>query len=77
MQDSTLSPMVKKADLCARLNVSERTLENMTKQGLFPPSVRIGKHVYWSERAVQNWQQQKFSAQEAWAPAVGESVFLH
>jgi prophage regulatory protein len=57
-----------KKTLCQRLSVSPRTLENMVKDGSFPPPVRVGKHVYWSEVAVRTWQRRLFSAQEAWAP---------
>ena len=38
----------------------------MVKDGSFPPSVRLGKHVYWSEMAVHKWQQRLFAAQESW-----------
>ncbi|KVV26856.1 hypothetical protein WK80_15960 [Burkholderia multivorans] len=77
MQDNDLSRLVGKSELCERFNFSERTLENMVKQGVFPPAVRIGKHVYWSERALKNWQHQQFSAQEAWTPRAGSThVFM-
>ncbi|CAJ0700263.1 helix-turn-helix domain-containing protein [Ralstonia wenshanensis] len=58
--------LLTKADLCERLNISPRTLENMVNAGTFPPSVRVGKYVYWSEIAVNTWQRRMFSAQEAW-----------
>jgi len=66
-QQSQLSPMLGKADLCTRLNVSERTIENLVKQGNFPPPVRIGKYVYWSETAIVKWQERLFAAQESWS----------
>ncbi|MBS1170411.1 MAG: DNA-binding protein [Burkholderiaceae bacterium] len=65
-QQRSAIPMLGKADLCARLNISERTIENLVKQGAFPPPVRIGKYVYWSETAIGKWQERLFSAQEAW-----------
>lgn len=68
MEDNNISSLVGKISLCQRLNISQRTLENMVKDGLFPPAVRVGKYVYWSEAAVQNWQRRQFSAQEAWTP---------
>jgi predicted DNA-binding transcriptional regulator AlpA len=55
-----------KAAVCDLLNISSRTLENMVKAGKFPPPVRLGKQVYWSEVAVQKWQVRLFSAQDAW-----------
>jgi len=38
----------------------------MVKAGTFPPPVRVGKHVYWSEVALRNWQQRLFAVQESW-----------
>ncbi|MGC8505006.1 MAG: helix-turn-helix transcriptional regulator [Acidithiobacillus sp.] len=67
MNDETLPRLLTKADLCDQLTISPRTLENMVKAGDFPPPVRIGKHVYWSQKAVTAWQQRLFSAQESWA----------
>lgn len=61
-----LSPMLSKSDLCERLGICQRTIENMVRDGAFPPPVRIGKFVYWSEAAVQKWQQRLFIAQENW-----------
>jgi prophage regulatory protein len=55
-----------KTALCGQLAVSARTLENMVKAGAFPPPVRIGKRVYWTEAAVRKWQQRLFCGQEAW-----------
>ncbi|WP_084414701.1 helix-turn-helix transcriptional regulator [Chitinibacter tainanensis] len=58
--------LLTKASLCEQLKISERTLENMVRQGVFPPPVRIGKYVYWSETAVVKWQELRFAAQNAW-----------
>ncbi|NMM14198.1 MAG: helix-turn-helix domain-containing protein [Rhodoferax sp.] len=63
-----LSTLLNKSDLCAHLSLSPRAIENMVKAKAFPPPVRIGKHVYWSVTAVQQWQQRLFAAQEAWTP---------
>ncbi|AUN96330.1 DNA-binding protein [Pseudazoarcus pumilus] len=61
-----MAELVDKATLCERLNISARTVENMVSAGTFPPPVRVGKRVYWSEIAVRNWQRRMFAAQEAW-----------
>lgn len=61
-----LAELLDKASLCERLNISPRTIENMVKDGSFPPPVRVGKYVYWSEVAVRTWQRRLFAAQEAW-----------
>lgn len=66
MQNDQLPQLLKKSDLCARLSTSPRTIENMVKNGDFPPPVRIGKFVYWSEKTVCLWQQRMFSEQENW-----------
>lgn len=64
--DTQVARLLSKANLCERLNISPRTLENMVNAGTFPPSVRVGKYVYWSELAVAEWQRRMFAAQEAW-----------
>lgn len=61
-----VAELLNKASLCERLAVSPRTIENMVNAGAFPPPVRVGKHVYWSEVAVKAWQRRMFAAQEAW-----------
>lgn len=61
-----LAKLLDKATLCERLNISPRTIENMVKDGSFPPPVRVGKFVYWSEVAIHAWQRRLFAAQEAW-----------
>lgn len=69
-QPTPLSALLGKTKVCEQLGLSERTLENMVRANAFPPPVRIGKCVYWSELAVRRWQEQKFAAQEAWLPRV-------
>lgn len=64
-----LAALLDKKAICERLNISPRTIENMVKSGTFPPPVRVGRLVYWSEIAVSRWQQRQFAAQEAWAPS--------
>ena len=60
--------LLKKTEVCKKLALSLRTLENMVKAGTFPPSVRMGKHVYWSEVAISGWMTRMFGVQEAWRP---------
>jgi prophage regulatory protein len=62
----SVAQQLNKAQLLERLSLSERALENMVKDGRFPPPVRIGKFVYWSEVAVRKWQERIFAAQENW-----------
>jgi prophage regulatory protein len=68
MTPESVSALLDKASLCQRLSIAPRTIENMVKAGQFPPPVRIGKHVYWSEVALHKWQRSLFAAQEAWRP---------
>lgn len=70
MQSHSVAAMVNKSQLCEQLGISERTVENMVKDGTFPPPVRVGKYVYWSEIAVRKWQQRLFAAQETWEAIV-------
>ena len=58
--------LLKKTEVCERLSLSLRTLESMVKAGTFPPPVRMGKHVYWSQVALANWTTRRFGAQEGW-----------
>lgn len=55
-----------KAEVCARLQISARNLEGMVRGNTFPPPVRIGKCVYWTEKSVTVWMQRMFGVQEAW-----------
>ena len=66
MQHDQLPQLLKKAEVCTRLSISFRTLENMVKAGEFPPPVPIGKYVYWSDKALCLWQEKKFADQERW-----------
>lgn len=66
MQENLVAALLSKAQLCERLSISERTVENMVKAGTFPPPVRVGKYVYWSEAAVRKWQRRLFACQETW-----------
>jgi len=43
----------------------------MVRDGLFPPPVRIGKAVYWSQAALERWLVESFSHQESWTPRAG------
>lgn len=60
--------LLKKTEVCEQLALSLRTLESMVKAGTFPPPVRMGKHVYWSEAAIATWMNRMFGPQEAWRP---------
>lgn len=63
---TTAPVLLKKADVCARLSISPRTLENMVKAREFPPGRAIGKYVYWTESCLTSWVSRYFGVQEAW-----------
>ena len=66
--------LLNKAMICAQLSLSPRCLELMVKRGEFPPPVRVGKHVYWSTKAIEAWRVRLFGAQESWRPVMARGV---
>jgi predicted DNA-binding transcriptional regulator AlpA len=67
-QHNSAAALLGKNDLCELLHLSARGIENMVRDGTFPPPVRIGKRVYWSALAVHRWREALFTAQESWTP---------
>jgi predicted DNA-binding transcriptional regulator AlpA len=65
---SITASLLSKAALAVRLSLSTRTIENMVKAGQFPPGVRVGRYVYWTEAAVTAWHTRVFSVQLGWRP---------
>jgi predicted DNA-binding transcriptional regulator AlpA len=68
MQSEVTQTFLKKADVCAQLGISPRTLENLVQTKQFPPAVRLGKWCYWSAKVLEAWQRRQFAVQEAWRP---------
>jgi prophage regulatory protein len=68
MTSTTAPILIKKDEVCKRLDLSARSLEGMVRLGTFPPPVRMGKFVYWSETAIANWMGRMFGPQNAWKP---------
>jgi prophage regulatory protein len=66
--EEAVPKLLDKETVCQRLGIAPRTLENMVGEGQFPPAVRVGKRVYWSEKSLRSWQRMLFAAQEAWRP---------
>ena len=66
--NSIRASLLSKQSLIARLGVSARTIENMVSAKQFPPGVRVGKFVYWTEGAVEKWQSRVFGVQLGWRP---------
>lgn len=47
--------LLNKEDVCERLAISPRCLDNWVKIKKFPPGQRFGKRDYWTETAVERW----------------------
>lgn len=58
-----------KAAVAERLGIGARTLDKLVAEGRFPPGVRFGRFLYWSEQVVLKWQGTLFEAQLAWHPS--------
>jgi len=66
--DSIQPTALQKSQVCQQLGISQRTLENLVSDGHFPPGARIGRHLFWSVKVVQDWHRRQFAAQENWRP---------
>lgn len=60
--------LINKSDVCQMLGVSDRTLEKLVAACQFPPPLRLGKRVAWSEEAVFRWLNMSVQAQLTWQP---------
>lgn len=68
MEVNSTITQLKKAEVCSRLGISQRTLDNLVRDKKFPPAVRIGKWAYWSSVAVEAHRARLFKMQEQWSP---------
>lgn len=62
------SHYLRKAEVCAELGISERTLNNLVARREFPPGVKVGKWVYWTRKALDGFRERMFHLQENWTP---------
>lgn len=60
-----------KDEVCAKLAVSERTLEGLVRARRFPEPVRLGKRCYWAEDVVERYLEAQFESQRRFVPRVG------
>lgn len=60
--------LLDKQQVARKLGISIRTLDNLVKAGDFPPGVRIGRFLYWSQRTIATWRRNQFASQEQWRP---------
>lgn len=63
--------LLAKDAVAARLGICERTLENLTRRGHFPPPVYLGKRAMWAREVVERWLEQKFARQMLWSQRSG------
>ncbi|HRQ46986.1 MAG TPA: helix-turn-helix domain-containing protein [Rhodocyclaceae bacterium] len=57
-----------KEEVCAKLAVSERTLEGLVRSRRFPEPVRLDKRCYWAEDVVERYLEEQFDAQRRFVP---------
>lgn len=60
--------LLDKQQVARTLGISIRTVDNLVKAGDFPPGVRIGRFLYWSQRTIATWRRNQFASQEQWRP---------
>ena len=47
--------LLKVNEVSARVAMSRMTLFRRVKAGQFPPPLRVGKSIYWTDTAVEQW----------------------
>lgn len=62
--------ILSKAEVCARLAISSRTLDATVARGEFPEGIKRGRHMTWSQVAVENYLRNRYAAQERWVPGM-------
>lgn len=60
--------LLDKQQVARALSISIRTIDNLVKSGDFPPGVRMGRFLYWSQRVIAAWRRNQFASQEQWRP---------
>lgn len=69
---STAAPALQQTDIlekeavCEMLGMKKRCLEGLVLRKEFPPPVQLGRKVYWSRQAVEQWRNVKFAPQLVW-----------
>lgn len=63
-----VSTLLTKEQAASSMGLSVRTLEGLVAKGEFPPGVRVGRFLYWTQSAVSAWHQRLFAEQLAWRP---------
>lgn len=69
---STAAPALQQTDIlekeavCAMAGMKKRCLVGLVLRKEFPPPVQLGRKVYWSRQAVEQWRNIKFAPQLVW-----------
>lgn len=58
--------ILEKEAVCAMLGMKKCCLEGLVPRREFPPPVQLGRKVYWSRQAVEQWCNIKFAPQLVW-----------
>lgn len=61
MQDDTVY-FLRLDEVLARVGFQKTKLYQMVREGQFPAPIKIGKRVRWADSTVEQWQQEKMSA---------------
>lgn len=61
MQDATVY-FLRLDEVLARVGFQKTKLYQMVRDGQFPAPIKIGKSVRWADSTVEQWQQEKMSA---------------
>lgn len=65
-----MDSLLKPADVAAKLNISERTLERLILQGKAPPHIKLGRMRRWHPDQLDAWINTQFSKTSADAEAM-------
>lgn len=60
-----MDSLLKTADVAAKLNISERSLERLILQGEAPPYIKIGRLRRWHPDELMAWINKQFSRTSA------------
>lgn len=73
--DNKLSSMyLSKSAVLEILEISERSLENIVREQRFPPGVKIGKKLFWTNDVVKSWLDDQFAKQLEFKPPIRRSM---
>jgi predicted DNA-binding transcriptional regulator AlpA len=62
--------ILKKPEVCARLEISSRSLDALVSNEEFPAGVKRGKYMNWSQTAVETYLRNQYATQEKWRPGM-------